>query len=173
MQLHYIHPICWRTCTCSNTGLRSDLKDFHVRCFDDFFVCFPDFRCRTALKNRLGLWSDFPSVLPPKIDENDSKIHAKTAQKAFQNGCKIWMPLGIAFLSILYEFGPPGGDHLGLFFAKNGATLIYPFASRALGVEFSLPGSVLAPNPPSHPPSHPPKIILQAPMGWWGAARRA
>ena len=121
-------------------------KGFPCSMLRRFFCLFPDFRCRTALKNRLGLWSDFPSVLPPKIDENDSKIHAKTAQKAFQNGCKIWMPLGIAFLSILYEFGRPGGDNFGLFFTKNGATLIDCFASGALGVEFSLPGSVLAPK---------------------------
>ena len=152
MQLHYIHPICWRTCTCSNTGLRSDLKDFHVRCFDVFLFFVPDFRCRTALKNRLGLWSDFPSVLPPKIDEIDSNIHEQPLKKRSKMDAKFECLLASPFYRFCTSLCLPAGTFFGLFFAKNGCTLIGPFASGALGVEFSLPGSVLAPNPPSHPP---------------------
>ncbi len=97
------------------------------------FVCFfYNVRCSTALNNSLGLWSDFHSVLPPKINEKCIQNPWTNAQKSFQNGCKIWLPLGIAFLSILDDFRPPSWDHFRLFFAKNGATLIAPFASGAL-----------------------------------------
>ena len=34
------------------------------------------------------------------------------------------MPLAIAFLAILYDFGTHKGNHLGLFFVKIGATLM-------------------------------------------------
>ena len=78
------------------------------------------------------------------------------------------MPLGIAFLSILYDLRTPCGVHFGLFFVKYGCVLIEGFAFGALGVEFSLPGSVLLPKAspkspkwsPNSPKIHPNSMIF-------------
>ena len=72
------------------------LKHCPAQCFQGFpgltlrcvFGFVPNFLCRAALKNRLCLWIDFPSVLPPQIDENDSKIHAKMFKKRSEMDAK-------------------------------------------------------------------------------------
>ena len=88
-------------------------------------------------KKRLGLWFALHYVLPPKIDEKRLQNPWKAPQKSFQKWMQNLSASWHLFCSILDDFGPPCRDHYRPFFATNGATGIYPFAS-GMFLQFSV-----------------------------------
>ena len=113
--------------------LRSDFKDFYIRCFDVFFCFSLACRCSAAPQNGRVC----APILNPspflKTMKNCPKMNQKTYKNRSKSGCKIWLRLGIVFFS---------------FFLRFRASLLGPFSAilgtiGGAGIKEFVPGGCL------------------------------